>query len=607
MVRFSDKPQIASASLSNDDILPITDMDDNTSDKKVTIGQLNTYFGDNITTFALKDLSNTGLLADAIISAPNGVIVASADNTSIIVKNGLELLFANGRAGDNRFNVIPYTVASDISQNIATLADGIYELFISNDGSVIYTSLDNVLISRNEPTVTTTTAYWYDVILNYWKYTANNGSTWSNVIINALGQFTVESGVITEVVPDTVTYIPKPEALMIRDLSNITDSGKDEVNTIIKNYLSDTAKISDLTDDTATNPIDKANTLTGLTATASELNILDGATVTTAELNVLDGITANTTELNYTDGVTSNIQTQIDTLWLNHDREYQGVDLSVKFANEISQYATIYDWLNARKNAGNFSGIHVGDYMIVPTSAGTCAGYSIPAQNHKCRIIGINTYKRCADTDIGNMLYFSSDNVVHTPIKWNPTDNNNGTSVNNEPYLASAAYAILNGVNNYTTSAFNNVAHGANASSGGILQLLPSALQNVLKVKRNLLDTRYSASGLLTYSTGWGWKDMGKLWMPNEIEVYGCQVRSNLGYAQGYWNPEANLSIQFPWFANNCNHRIKFNNSGNRCYWWLSSANSINSAHVCIVNNNGSASYNVATYSDVCVPLCFCI
>lgn len=57
--------------------------------------------------------------------------------------------------------------------------------------------------------------------------------------------------------------------------------------------------ISDLTDDTATNPIDKADTLTGLTATVSELN-------------VLDGITASTTELNYTDGVTSNIQTQLD-------------------------------------------------------------------------------------------------------------------------------------------------------------------------------------------------------------------------------------------------------------------------------------------------------
>lgn len=37
-------------------------------------------------------------------------------------------------------------------------------------------------------------------------------------------------------------------------------------------------KLSDLTDDTATNPIDKADTLTGLTASITELNYVDGVT-----------------------------------------------------------------------------------------------------------------------------------------------------------------------------------------------------------------------------------------------------------------------------------------------------------------------------------------
>lgn len=50
--------------------------------------------------------------------------------------------------------------------------------------------------------------------------------------------------------------------------------------------LSIPTAISDLTDDTSTTPIDKADTLTGLTASVSELN--------------------------YTDGVTSNIQTQLN-------------------------------------------------------------------------------------------------------------------------------------------------------------------------------------------------------------------------------------------------------------------------------------------------------
>lgn len=128
-------------------------------------------------------------------------------------------------------------------------------------------------------------------------------------------------------------------------------------------------KLSDLTDDTSTNPVDKADTLTGLTSTVAELNYVDGVTgpiqdqlddkvdklitkptagtytkviintegqVTSGEtlstsdipnlplskisdvtaskdeVNILDGATLTTTELNYVDGVTSPIQTQLD-------------------------------------------------------------------------------------------------------------------------------------------------------------------------------------------------------------------------------------------------------------------------------------------------------
>ncbi len=67
-------------------------------------------------------------------------------------------------------------------------------------------------------------------------------------------------------------------------LANVATSGSYDD---LINKPSIPVKISDLADDTATNPIDKADTLTGLTATV--------------------------TELNYSDGVTSNIQTQLNT------------------------------------------------------------------------------------------------------------------------------------------------------------------------------------------------------------------------------------------------------------------------------------------------------
>lgn len=305
---------------------------------------------------------------------------------------------------------------------------------------------------------------------------------------------------------------------------------------------------------------------------------------------------------------TQNLGNEYQATMKAYDRLYKGVDLEVKFASEIATYGNVYAWLEARKNAGNYDGIHIGDYFYATMSAGTVAGYTLAQQTFTCRIIGLNTYKYCADTNIGNMIYVSTDQVIDTPIKWNPTDNNNGTNNIKNPWLASAAYAILNGVNNYdATSGYNKVAHGANASSKGVLQLLPTALQNVLKQKRNILDDRYSASGLLTNSSGWNWSDMGKLWLPNEIEVYGCGIRSNLSQTQGYWFPEAGLSIQFPWFANNCENRIKKNSTGGRCAWWLSSAASYYSTGVCYVDNGGYASGNGATGASFCLPLCFCI
>ena len=335
-------------------------------------------------------------------------------------------------------------------------------------------------------------------------------------------------------------------------------------------------------------------------------NVNSTKTTAITEINTKKNEVTTGIQNKYNECVIS-IDDQSDAVVKNCDRLYKGVDLEVKFASEIATYGNVYKWLEARKNAGNYDGIHVGDYFYTSLKAGTIAEYSITAQTFKCRIIGLNTYKNCGDSVIGNMIYVSTDEVINTPIKWNPADNNNGTNNRKSPWLASAMYAILNGGNNYdNTSGYNKVAHGANGGNG-IISLLPTELQSVLKQKRNILDERYSASGLITGGTGWNWADMGKLWLPSEIEVYGTQIRSNLCQTDGYWNPEAGLSIQFPWFANSCEHRIKKRSDGARCSWWLSSVASRSTAHVCNVSHHGRALHNVAAYATIYVPLCFCI
>lgn len=290
---------------------------------------------------------------------------------------------------------------------------------------------------------------------------------------------------------------------------------------------------------------------------------------------------------------------------LDADRLYEGVNLQTKFASEISTYANVWAWIQARIQAGNFKGIHVGDFIPLSTKAGTVGADSVGALNMNARIVGINTYKNAADQTIGNHIDFITKECVPTEVKWNPTDNNNGTSAENHPWLASAVYAWLNGVNNYSTAAYQNLAHGLNAANKGMFQRLPAALQNVIIPKRTILDSRYSASAHLIGGTGWDWSDMGKLWLPNEIEVYGHQVRSNLCQTQGWWNPEAGLSVQYPWFASSVNHRILNVVGGGRTTWWLSSAASSYAGHACSVRHDGIAYSLLCTYAGIRVPLCF--
>lgn len=287
------------------------------------------------------------------------------------------------------------------------------------------------------------------------------------------------------------------------------------------------------------------------------------------------------------------------------NRIYDGRDLTKIFANEIAKYSDEWAWIKARISAANYEGLYVGDYIPVTMNAGTVGGASIAQQIFQCQIAGIDTYTGCGDTEIGHHIDFISREVIDSTVTWNPENNNNGTSVQANPWLASQAYAYLNGVNNYTTSAYNNVAHGGDYSAGGILQLLPTKLTNLIVTKRNLLDSRYDSTKLLTYSTTWVWGDMGKLWLPNEIEVYGTQIRSNLGYGQGYWNPEANIAVAYPIYLGSGRNRIKRVSSGGRSSWWLSSAGSHYSTDVCGVGSHGPAYSHGATNASFRCPLCF--
>ena len=212
------------------------------------------------------------------------------------------------------------------------------------------------------------------------------------------------------------------------------------------------------------------------------------------------------------------------------DNVYAGRDISTitALASEIASAGSTPAFLNARAKAGNFNGLRIGDWTDIVLSSGVTMRYQIAAFDH---------YYNCADAAMGHHIVMvptstpavTGDYAINgSYIYWNTTNTNNGTADESNPYLASNLHAWETGV---------------------FLPLMPTAWQNVMRNHRSLVETRYSASGALTDSTSWKWADLGKIWSPSEMEVYGCPIWGTKGYGQG-------MDSQFPKFRETKN-RIK--------------------------------------------------
>lgn len=244
---------------------------------------------------------------------------------------------------------------------------------------------------------------------------------------------------------------------------------------------------------------------------------------------------------------------------------YKGRDLTEVFADEIENYTDAWAWIKARITAGNFTGIHNGDY--IPLTVGR--------ETHKMQV-NINTYKNTCEPPVGNHIDFISKDCLGQTVKWNTTNNNNGNASSPCPYLVSNVHSFLE-------TKFN---------------ALPQAVKNVISNKRFLLERRYSESGALTDSTGAEWVDLGKLWLPTEYEVFGSIVLGTKG-CSGYH------AVQYPIFANSWQNRIKGAGSGEtRCFWWLASVSSGSSTHACAVHQHGYV-YGGNASNSIRVPVCF--
>ena len=255
---------------------------------------------------------------------------------------------------------------------------------------------------------------------------------------------------------------------------------------------------------------------------------------------------------------------------------YAGRSLASAFASEIGS-TDIYTWLRNRALNANFAGLRIGDYIDVPVAEGA----NVPAQTVRYRIGAIDQYYQCGDTAKGHHIVMvpkspvtvKGDKASNTSyLHWRETNDNNGTAEEKHPYL-------LSKLHDWEINDF--------------LPALPATLQSAIMSQRVLLEERYASGGGLTESSGWSWADLGKIWSPSEMEVYGCPVWGSKGYSVGF-------DSQFPIFTDTASRIV-----GGRVAWWLRPVVGGSSSGACIAYSYGDASYVALTCGGVRPLPCF--
>ena len=225
-----------------------------------------------------------------------------------------------------------------------------------------------------------------------------------------------------------------------------------------------------------------------------------------------------------------------------------------EYGNEIT---LTWAQIQTKCLAGDFSGIQIGDWKSIVVGSETVI----------MEVAGIDTYYGYASNEKHNIDFISRDCLSAT-YQYNPTNTNIGG------WPASALYTAMNG-------------------TGGIYDSLPAEVKAVIGPKLMQLENKAAAD-----STTWAWHTENKLWLPAELEVFGYQSQSEIGYGSGNFK-------QYPLFAGSEKHIIKgAGNGGPASSWWELSPQRAMNTRFCAVGAAGNADFAGAS-NTLRIPLCF--
>lgn len=244
-----------------------------------------------------------------------------------------------------------------------------------------------------------------------------------------------------------------------------------------------------------------------------------------------------------------------------------GANIATKFAEEIGSTDPI-TWLKNRAAAGNFDGLEIGMYLPVTLNDGKNT-------QMKYQIAGFDQYYGVGDTVNGHMITLVPAIVYPENVKFNSTNDNNGSADETTPWRNSELFEWMN------TTFYN---------------YLPAAWKSALKDIRVYQAIRYSESGKLTDDNGGAWISLGKVWAPSEIEVFGSTRVSS--------------SHNKPTIIACTDRQLPIFESGrtvirSRAAWWGRLAAAGSSTYVCCVSYTGASTCYAASTASIRPLPCF--
>lgn len=230
----------------------------------------------------------------------------------------------------------------------------------------------------------------------------------------------------------------------------------------------------------------------------------------------------------------------------------------------VSTAVQAFAKLKEKSDAGDFSGLGIGDYIDIPSIVidGKTISYNNTYQNLRAEIVAFDQYYRNGDVDITDHHIIMQ--MKNCPLTYaiNANDDNKGGWASSElkTYLS-------------------------NTVAGAIKDAIGISLKSI----RRILSTHGSNSWIAE-----------KCFLPSEVECIGTKAWSdNYGYTVGNCR-------QWAMFQLRPDRLIKFYN-GTRHWWWTCSDSTSASTAFVDVDNNGYINHFLTSSFDFGVPFAFAI